>query len=96
MELGIASNRYPGYREVWESYPGSDDDGIAIALPEGTEEVETSREEVSEGIEEVVSLYATPLSGQVEVVEICQGPQYMYQHLRYMKILRDAPDIIRL
>lgn len=96
MELGIASNRYPGYREVWESYPGSDDDGIAIALPEGTEAVETSREEVSEGIEEVVSLYTTPLGGQVEVVEIHQGEEYVYRVLRYMKILRYAPDVIEL
>ena len=96
MELGLASNRYPGYREVWESYPGSEEDGIAIALPEGTEEVETSRDEVSEGIEEVVSLYTTPLSGQVEVVEIYQGAKYMYSTLRYLKILQDAPDIIRL
>jgi hypothetical protein len=82
--------------EFWETYPGSDEDGIAIALPEGTEEAEASREEVSEGIEEVVTLHTTPLGGQVEVVEINQGPQYMYQHLRYMKILRDAPDVIEL
>ena len=96
MGFWIESSRIPGHMEYWESYPGSDDDGIAIALPEGTEEVETSREEVSEGIEEVVSLYTTPLSGQVEVVEIYQGAKYMYSTLRYMKILRDAPDIIRM
>lgn len=96
MGFWIESSRIPGHMEFWETYPGSDDDGIAIALPEGTEEVETSREEVSEGIEEVVSLYTTPLSGQVEVVEIHQGEEYVYRVLRYMKILRDAPDIIRL
>jgi len=82
--------------EFWETYPGSDEDGIVIALPEGTEEVETSRDEVSEGIYEVVTLHTTPLGGQVEVTEIHQGPKYMYSTLRYMKILRDAPDVIEL
>lgn len=92
MELGIASNRYPGYREVWESYPGSDADGIAVALPDTSLVVETS----SPDGEEVLCVITTPRGGQVEITAINQGPQYMYQHLRYMKILRDAPDVIRL
>lgn len=96
MELGIASNRYPGYREVWESYPGSDEDGIAIALPEGTTSTEVGRDEVREGVDEIVTLHTTPLGGQVGGVEIHQGSKYVYSTLRYLKILRDAPDIIRL
>ena len=96
MGFWVESPRIPGHMEFRETYPGSDEDGIAIALPEGTEEVETSRDEVSEGIYEVVTLHTTPLGGQVEVTEIHQGPKYMYSTLRYMKILRDAPDVIEL
>lgn len=96
MGFWIESSRIPGHMEFWETYPGSDEDGIAIALPEGTTSTEVGRDEVREGVDEIVTLHTTPLGGQVGVVEINQGPRYMYQHLRYIKILRDAPDVIRL
>lgn len=96
MGFWIESPSVAGHMEFWESYPGSDDDGIAIALPEGTTSTEVGREEVSEGIDEIVTLHATPCGGQVEVVEIYQGSRYMYSTLRYVKIRQDAPDIIRL
>ena len=96
MGFWVESPRVPGHMEYWDNYPGSDEDGIVIALPEGTEEVEASRDEVSEGIVEVGTLRTTPLGGQVEIVEIYQGSKYVYSTQRYIKILQDAPDIIRL
>lgn len=83
--------------KLWEMAPElNHGEGLALLLPAHSGWREVSSEVFEDGREKVVLIYITPLGGVVEEVKMYQGADYMCPNIRYLKILRDAPDIVRL
>lgn len=83
--------------KLWEMAPELEHgEGLAILLPAQTSWREVEEEVFEDGKERAVLIFTTPLGGVVEKEVYYMGAEYMCPHVVYLRILRDAPDIVRL
>lgn len=83
--------------KIWEAAPElGQDEGYSLILPAGTSWKAISKAVLEGGQEEMVVLFTTPLGGIVEETKMFQGVDYMCPEVRYLRVIRDAADIVYL